>query len=310
MRCDPFAHFLACLFLHLVILPGTDCTGTGLEGKTERRLIRVGIAKGKSISFVQRYCKQCNLFEIAHDVTLYGTMLRIQQPCPLGNLHALCWRLLAGPACGRWRPPPPLRATARAVRELRGFNCLLGQTNINMEGTMKKCCLPVLALFLIFLATAVLAVSPDANSAGAQAPSSGHGQFGCGDLRGGPGSGFRGGHGISSYLGLTQEQKDKMRELRNHYDTDTHDLRYDIRLKRLEFQKLFTDPKVDDATLLAKEKELSALRVKLMDRKAEMKIAWRRILTPEQIQKLDRISRGHRHGNWRQRRKASLPLLG
>jgi Spy/CpxP family protein refolding chaperone len=86
-----------------------------------------------------------------------------------------------------------------------------------------------------------------------------------------------------------------MREVRNRYYTDTHDLRYDIRIKRLEMQKLFTDPKVDDATLLTKEKELSALKLKLMDRKAEMKLAWRKILTPEQIQKLGQMPSRHRH---------------
>ena len=86
-----------------------------------------------------------------------------------------------------------------------------------------------------------------------------------------------------------------MRELRNRYDADTHDLRYDVRIKRVEMQKLFTDPKVDDATLLGKEKELNALKLKLMDRKAEMKLAWRKILTPEQLQKLGQMPRRHRH---------------
>lgn len=83
-------------------------------------------------------------------------------------------------------------------------------------------------------------------------------------------------HAFGSRINLTQEQRDKMRELGNRYYTDTHDLRYDIRLKRLEVRKLFTDPKVDDATLLAKKKELSALRLKLIDRKVEMKLAWRK----------------------------------
>jgi Spy/CpxP family protein refolding chaperone len=58
-------------------------------------------------------------------------------------------------------------------------------------------------------------------------------------------------------------------------------------------RKLFTDPKVDDATLLAKQKELSALRVKLMDRRAQLMIESRKILTPEQIQELDRMPMGH-----------------
>ena len=88
-----------------------------------------------------------------------------------------------------------------------------------------------------------------------------------------------------------------MRELRNSYYADTHDLRYDIRIKRLEMQKLFTDPKVDDATLLAKGKELNALRLKLMDRKAEMKLAWRKVLTSEQIQKLGSLPRWQHHSH-------------
>jgi len=92
-----------------------------------------------------------------------------------------------------------------------------------------------------------------------------------------------------------------MKELRTRFKADTHDLRYDIRIRKLEVRKLFTDPKTDDATLLAKEKELNARKAQFMDKKAEMKVEWRKILTPEQIQMLDRIHRhhhGHHHG-WR-----------
>jgi Spy/CpxP family protein refolding chaperone len=62
--------------------------------------------------------------------------------------------------------------------------------------------------------------------------------------------------------------------------------------KRVEMRKLFTDPKADQATLLSKEKELSALREKLMERRAQAMLEWRSILTPEQIQKLDMMPRG------------------
>ena len=87
-----------------------------------------------------------------------------------------------------------------------------------------------------------------------------------------------------------------MKELRKTFWADTHDLRYDIKMKRVEAQKLFTDPKTDDATLLAKEKELNALKHQLMDKKAEMKVEWRKILNPEQIRMFDRIHR-HHHGH-------------
>ena len=157
--------------------------------------------------------------------------------------------------------------------------------------------LVVPAMFLVFCATAVLAAPPDADPAGpGPAPSSHHGQFGPGDMRGGPGSGFRGGHGIASYLGLTPEQIGKMRELRSRYRNETHDIRYDLAAKRLEMKKLFTDPKVDDATLLAKQKEVSSLRQKLMDKRAQMMIEGRKILTAEQIQKLDGIPAGRGMG--------------
>jgi Spy/CpxP family protein refolding chaperone len=65
-------------------------------------------------------------------------------------------------------------------------------------------------------------------------------------------------------------------------------------------RKLFTDPKAPDSALLAKQKELDALLVKLMDRKAQMKIEWRRVLTPEQIEKLDRPHHFgfHHHGHF------------
>jgi hypothetical protein len=85
-----------------------------------------------------------------------------------------------------------------------------------------------------------------------------------------------------------------MKELGKNFWADTHDLRYDIKMKRVEVQKLFTDPKTDDATLL--EKELNALKLQLMDKKAEMKVEWRKILNPEQIRMLDRIHR-HHHGH-------------
>jgi Spy/CpxP family protein refolding chaperone len=65
-------------------------------------------------------------------------------------------------------------------------------------------------------------------------------------------------------------------------------------------RKLFTDPKTNDATLLTKAKELNALKVKLMDKMAEMKIERRKVFTPEQLQKLDRPRMGGRHGQHRE----------
>ena len=88
-----------------------------------------------------------------------------------------------------------------------------------------------------------------------------------------------------------------MKELKNHFHADTRDLRYNLEIKRIEMRKLFTDPKTDDETLLAKQKEIRDLRQQLSDKKDAMKIEWRKILTPGQIAKLDRMP--HRdHKRW------------
>jgi Spy/CpxP family protein refolding chaperone len=140
-------------------------------------------------------------------------------------------------------------------------------------GNMKKFYLIALAVLLLGVATVVFAAA-DTGSPERQ----GH-------------HGFRGHH---DFLNLSNEQVAKMREIRERFRADTHDLRYDIRLKMVEMRKLFTDPKTDEATLAAKQKELQGLIVKLMDRRAQMKLEWRRVLTPEQIAMLDRPHRHHR----------------
>jgi Spy/CpxP family protein refolding chaperone len=89
-----------------------------------------------------------------------------------------------------------------------------------------------------------------------------------------------------------------MKDLRNGFRNDTRDLRYNLAIKRIEMRKLFTDPQTDDATLIAKQKEISDLRQQLSDKKAVMKLKWRKILTPEQIAKLDRIPQRHHAKEW------------
>ena len=146
---------------------------------------------------------------------------------------------------------------------------------------MKKLYVIALALVLVGWAAVVFAAPPDPGSAPP-----------------GPGAHHQWAHPhhrFGAFLNLTQEQREKMKEIMSRFRADIHDLKYDIRIKRIEVRKLFTDPKTDDATLLAKEKELNGLKLKLMDRKAEMKVEWRKILTPEQIPMLDRDHHHHHH---------------
>ena len=124
-------------------------------------------------------------------------------------------------------------------------------------------------------------------------PMFGEGPEGPGTLRGGPGVAFPGGIGPIQFLDLSKEQLDKMRAVADRSFQETRDLRYELLQKGLEMYKLFTDPKIDETTLLTKQKEMSSLHQKLTDSMARTVIEERRILTSEQIQKLDRIPMGH-----------------
>jgi Spy/CpxP family protein refolding chaperone len=147
---------------------------------------------------------------------------------------------------------------------------------------MKKLYVIALAFVLVGWAVVAFAAAPDPGSAP--------------PCPGAPHQWAHPHHGFGSFLNLTQEQREKTMQIWKSFRADVHDLKYDIRIKRIEIQKLFTNPKTDDATLLAKEKELNNLKLKLMDRKAEAKVEWRKVLTPAQIRMLDR---GHGFHHWR-----------
>lgn len=97
---------------------------------------------------------------------------------------------------------------------------------------------------------------------------------------------------LLQYLNLTPDQIAKLKELRTQYFIGTRDLRYDIAMRRLEFMRLFTDPKASEADLTAKHKELSALYQKKIEQASQMIVQGRSILTPEQIAKLNTLPPG------------------
>jgi len=109
---------------------------------------------------------------------------------------------------------------------------------------------------------------------------------------GGPGEGFGGPMGMMANLNLSKEQAEKMWLIKDKFHNDTQKLRYELFQKRFELKSLYADPKTDEATLLAKQKELNVLRQNMRDKMAQMKLEQRKILTPEQIKKLGETSYG------------------
>ena len=84
-----------------------------------------------------------------------------------------------------------------------------------------------------------------------------------------------------------------MRGIWTRYYLDTRDLRFDLAEKWLEMHRLFTDPKTDAPALMAKEKELMAIRDRLMTGRVQTMVDCRSVLTPEQIRKLDLMVMSH-----------------
>jgi Spy/CpxP family protein refolding chaperone len=104
---------------------------------------------------------------------------------------------------------------------------------------------------------------------------------------------------MAHFLNLSKEQLAKSREIWRRYFMETHNLRYAIMAKRVELEKVFTDPKADAATLVAMGKEMSVLRQQLAERRMIAVAEWRSILTPEQIEKIDFLITIHHKMGWK-----------
>ncbi len=112
------------------------------------------------------------------------------------------------------------------------------------------------------------------------------------------GGGHSGGHGLWKALKLTPEQAEKMEALRKSFFEQTLPLRNDLMSKKFELKALWLQPNPDEEKILAKQKEISALRAELGERATKNRLEMRNILTPEQQAKLANL-RGwgwHRYG--------------
>jgi Spy/CpxP family protein refolding chaperone len=157
---------------------------------------------------------------------------------------------------------------------------------------MKKFYVAIGLLALVALATASLAVGPGTDAG------FGPGQAGGGPgWQRGPGAGFHGGYGRwASDLNLTKEQQDELSTLRKRQWEEVKPLRDQMFQKRKEMRDLYTNPGADDATILAKQRDLNVLQQQMQDRMVQFKLDQRKIFTPEQLSKLKDMPYGHGRG--------------
>jgi len=104
--------------------------------------------------------------------------------------------------------------------------------------------------------------------------------------RGRPGFGGPGGF---EQLGLTDDQRTKMRQQRLEHRKVNEKFGSDLRIKRWDLQELMSAPTQDRVKIDAKLKELSDLRLARTKAGLDQRDARLKILTPEQREKLKQI---------------------
>jgi len=112
------------------------------------------------------------------------------------------------------------------------------------------------------------------------------------------GHGHMGGHGLWKALNLTPEQIQKVQALRESFFKETLPLRNDLMSKKLEMRSLWLQTNPDEEKILAKQKEISALKAQLGERAIKNRFEMRKILTPEQQAQLANLRgrEGHEYG--------------
>jgi Spy/CpxP family protein refolding chaperone len=116
----------------------------------------------------------------------------------------------------------------------------------------------------------------------------------------GPGQGGRmgmrnaGGNGLAAELKLTPEQQRKLLAIRQQFQKDTQDLRFEVQQKMLDLRELWSAKPLNQAALESKAKEVTALRVQLATKSQTMQDKMKAVLTPEQLKLFnERTPRGN-----------------
>lgn len=101
--------------------------------------------------------------------------------------------------------------------------------------------------------------------------------MGYGPPAGAPGAGPSG-----PALNLSPEQTQKMQALQEKHFKETIPLRNELMAKQMELRTLWGQTTPDEAKILAKQKEINALRAQLQELGTKYRLEMRQMLTPEQ----------------------------
>jgi Spy/CpxP family protein refolding chaperone len=96
----------------------------------------------------------------------------------------------------------------------------------------------------------------------------------------GPGYGPRG--SWAANLNLTAEQNQKIQAMRESFFKETLSLRNEMQTKQLELRTLWAQTNPDQDKILAKQKEINAVKAQLQEKGTRHRLEMRKVLTPEQ----------------------------
>ena len=121
----------------------------------------------------------------------------------------------------------------------------------------------------------------------------------------GPGCGgtYGGGMGAQalSFLNLTTDQAEKIRSLRESFMREIKPIRLQMFNTRAELRLLWMQTNLDSEKVKAKQKEMGAIQGKIRDRITDLRLAIRKVLTPDQVSQLlaRGLWRGRGQGCWK-----------
>lgn len=99
---------------------------------------------------------------------------------------------------------------------------------------------------------------------------------------------------IQAELGLSADQAAQIEKLRVEGRKQGIRQRADLAIARIELQELMSAPTVDEEAVAAKVKAISDLQAAGLKARVDERLAMRRVLTPEQQEKMKQLMRQHR----------------
>jgi Spy/CpxP family protein refolding chaperone len=96
------------------------------------------------------------------------------------------------------------------------------------------------------------------------------------------GPGYGAGYGYQAIPNLTAEQSAKIQALQKAHLDETAPIQQQLLAKRTELRTLWLNPKPDQASIAAKQKEILGLQSQLTEKATNLRLEIRKVLTPEQ----------------------------